>query len=479
MKRREVVLVNVNEMRPPIAPIGLDYVGDWLAECDYDVRLVDLSFATDPPAELAAAFADSEPLAVGVSFRNTDDCFLGSGQFFLPRLREWTSIIKAQTSAPIVLGGCGFSLFPSETMNACDVPFGIVGDGEETFATFLECLEKNRDYSRLPRLVRRDAQGRAIVNPPKYDEVLDIPPTRGTIDNARYFREGGMGGVETKRGCPSKCLYCADPIAKGSITRLRPPAQVADEFENLLDQEVDAVHICDAEFNIPPQHAMAVCEELIARRLGDRVRWYCYATVSPFSDELADVMRQAGCVGINFGVDSGCDRMLATLKRGYRRDAVAEAVQACRNHGIAVMLDLLIGGPGEDQASIRESIEFIKSLNPDRAGALVGVRVYPRTRMERLVRNEGPMAGNPNLHGCREDNEGLLKPVYYIDQRIGDNPVDFVCDVIGDDERFFAPPRPGSNGHNYNNHETLCKAILAGERGAYWDILRRIHNAVS
>jgi radical SAM superfamily enzyme YgiQ (UPF0313 family) len=360
-------------------------------------------------------------------------------------------------------------------MKECDVSLGIVGDGEETFASLIECIEKKRDFARLPRLARRDPYGRAIVNPPKYDEILDVPPTRGTIDNARYFREGGMGGVETKRGCPSKCLYCADPIAKGNVVRLRPPAQVADEIENLLDQEVDVLHMCDAEFNMPPQHAVVVCEEMIARRLGDRVKWYCYATVQPFSDEFADIMRQAGCVGINFGVDSGCDRMLATLKRGYRREAIAEAVQACRAVGITVMLDLLVGGPGEDEASVRESVEFIKSCNPDKVGVPIGVRVYPRTPMERLVRSEGSMTGNPNLHGCREDNDNFMKPVFYVDHRLGDKPADLVADLIGDDERFFAPPRPqGSAGHNYNNHEVLSKAILAGQRGAFWDILRRL-----
>ncbi|HON67169.1 MAG TPA: radical SAM protein, partial [Phycisphaerae bacterium] len=475
MDRREVVLVNTNRMRPPVSPIGLDYIGDWLAEADYDVRLVDLNFAEDPAAEITAALSEADPIAVGVSFRNTDDCYLPSGQSFVPHLRETVSIIKSHTSAPIVLGGCGFSIFPAEIMKECDVSLGIVGDGEEVFASLVECLVKRRDYSKLPRLARRDAQGRTVVNPAMYDEILDIPPQRATIDNARYFREGGVGNLETKRGCPSKCLYCADPIAKGSMVRLRPPDQVADEVEALLDQGVDVLHICDAEFNLPPQHAMAVCQELVARQLGDRVRWYCYASVHPFSDELADMMRQAGCVGINFGVDSGCDRMLAALKRAYRREAIADAVQACRNAGITVMLDLLFGGPGEDEASVRESIEYVRELSPDRVGAPVGLRVYPRTPLERLVKSEGPMATNPNLRGVRENNDNFLYPVFYVDHRLGEDPVQLVHDLIGGDERFFPPPRiKGPANYNYNNNDVLQQAILAGERGAYWDILRRI-----
>jgi radical SAM superfamily enzyme YgiQ (UPF0313 family) len=475
MKRREVVLVNANHMKPPVAPIGLEYVGDSLIEAGHEVQVIDLCFATDPAAEIADALADVEPLAVGVSFRNTDDCYWPSAQCFVPRLKEYVGIIKQHTTAPIVLGGCGFSIFPAEIMKECDVPFGIVGDGEDAFVALADCIEKKRDYSRLPRLARRDAQGRTIINPPKYDEVLDVPPMRSLIDNARYLREGAMGNLETKRGCPSKCLYCADPVAKGSMSRLRPPVTVVDEIESLLAQGVDVLHLCDAEFNLPPQHAMAVCHEIVARRLGEQIRWYCYASPQPFSDEMADLMRQAGCVGINFGVDSGCDRMLAVLKRSYRRDAIGDAVRACKTAGITVMLDLLIGGPGEDEASVRESIEYMKQVNPDRVGAPVGVRVYPRTQLERVVRSEGPMATNPNLNGRRENNENLLAPVFYVDRRLGDNPADLVTDIIGGDPRFFPPPRTqGITNYNYNNHDALSQAILAGERGAFWDILRRM-----
>jgi radical SAM superfamily enzyme YgiQ (UPF0313 family) len=131
--------------------------------------------------------------------------------------------------------------------------------------------------------------------------------------------------------------------------------------------------------------------------------------------------------------------------------------------------------PGEDEASVRESIEFVKKVDPDRAGAPVGLRVYPRTPLERLVKSEGPIASNPNLHGRREENESFLWPVFYIDRRLGENPVDLVVDLIGGDQRFFPPPRlKGADNYNYNNHDVLQQAILAGERGAYWDILARI-----
>jgi len=113
------------------------------------------------------------------------------------------------------------------------------------------------------------------------------PLRRRTIDNLRYFREGGQGNVETKRGCNQHCIYCADPAGKGTHLRLRPPEAVAGEIRNLLAQGVDVLHLCDSEFNIPGEHARAVCDELIRQGLGERARWYAYLSPTPFDVDLA------------------------------------------------------------------------------------------------------------------------------------------------------------------------------------------------
>jgi len=478
MTSRHVVLVNANQMRPPVAPLALDYIGDTLIEADYDVELIDLSFATEH--QLTESLTGAGPIVVGVSFRNTDDCFWPSATSFVPQLCDLVTRIRSATTAPIVLGGSGYSVFPAELLEICEADLGIAGDGEEPFLRLIKCIELNKDYRRLPGLVYRNAAGRAVVNPPAYTQLLDLPIERSLINNARYLREGGMGNIETKRGCPAKCIYCADPLIKGRSIRCRPASQVADEIEALLEQGVNVLHLCDGEFNIPPGHALAVCQEIIARRLGEQVQWYCYASVDGFSAELAQACQQAGCAGINFGVDSACDRILTALGRIYRRDTIRQTVRDCKDVGIAVMLDLLIGAPGEDKTSVAESIAFIKEIDPDRAGAATGLRIYPNTPLARRVKSQGSLAENPNLHGRVQGNERFLHPVFYIDCQLGDDPVGLVCDLIAGDQRFFPPPRvQDATNYNYNDNQVLQKAIAAGARGAFWDILRRLSPAQS
>ncbi|NLX12658.1 MAG: radical SAM protein [Phycisphaerales bacterium] len=475
MNSRSILLINANRMRPPVAPLALDYVGDHLYTAGFEVHLLDLCFAENPVDSIRHKLANFDPLAVGISFRNTDDCYLFSQAWFVPQLAELVTLVRSLTAAPIILGGCGFSIFPAPIMDYVQADFGVVGDGEETMRRLMSALRDDRDYRKIAGLAWRDATGRVVVNPPCYTSTLDIPPSRGMLDNLRYLHEGAMSNIETKRGCPMPCIYCADPAAKGTALRVRDPRQVADELETLLARGIDVFHICDGEFNIPAEHALAVCEAIRDCGLGERIRWYAYASIQPFSAELAEAMRRAGCVGINFGADSGCDRMLAALRRGYRSADIRQTVEHCRRAGITVMLDLLLGGPGEDEASIRETIELIKSVDPDRAGAATGLRVYPGTALAELVRQQGPMPRNRNLHGCVEDNDNLLRPIFFIEQQLGDDPFGLIVDLIDGDERFFPPSRKqDAANYNYNDNKVLENAIAAGARGAFWDILRKL-----
>jgi radical SAM superfamily enzyme YgiQ (UPF0313 family) len=274
-------------------------------------------------------------------------------------------------------------------------------------------------------------------------------------------------------------------LAKGKLFRLRPPADVAHEMERLAEQGIDTFHLCDAEFNLPEQHALDVCEALIARGLGGRIRWYAYLAVTPFSGELAARMSRAGCVGINFTADAAHPGMLATYRQPHRREHLERAVRLCREHRIAVMLDMLLGGPGETPETLAETITVFQQLNPDCAGAALGVRLYPGTPMAALAAAEGPLDANPSIRRHDTGPVDLLQPTFYLSSALGERPARLVRELIGDDPRFFPPedetpatPTAPAD-HNYNTNLPLAEAIAAGERGAYWDILRRLRTSAT
>ncbi len=461
-----VALVNTNRIKPPIAPIGLEYVAEAVRAAGHQVEILDLCWVDDWSSAVTRFFERTNFSLVGVTLRNTDDCAYTSRQSFLAEFADIVNAIRSHTDAFIVLGGVGFSVMPEQVLQLCQADAGVWGGGEFALAELASRIEGEREWRDLPNLVW-EANGSYRRNPAGALSLASLPPmSRGWIDNARYFREGGQVGVETKRGCPRHCVYCADPIAKGERAQTRPPGAVVDEMERLLAQGVDHLHTCDSEFNIPEWHASEVCEEMVRRHLGGRLRWYAYCAPMPFSGELARLMRRAGCLGINFGVDSGDAEILRRLKRDFAPVDIVNATRACKAEGMAVMLDLLLGSPGESRDSITRTIELMRGAEPDRVGVAVGVRVYPGTELVRSVWRK-----DPRDHA---GGENALDPFFFLEPSVAPFIFELLDELVGADRRFlfFDPSRPERN-YNYNANQRLVDAIKAGHRGAYWDILRR------
>ena len=474
----EITLVNSNVTVPPIAPLGLEYLAEACRSDGLDCEVLDLCFEADPAGALRRRLAEAGTKLIAFSFRNSDNCLMLSSHSFVPRLGEFVSAAREATEAPIVLGGAGFAIAPEAIMRAVGADYGVVGDGEEALPALFRALRDETDLQHVPGLLWHGDEG-ICRNSPAWPELVDRPGLRrDTVDNARYFRLGGQLGIETKRGCDRRCVYCADPLGKGPRIRPRSPEAVADEIANLLAQDIDVYHTCDSEFNLDYDHACAVCRELIRRGLGESIHWYAYLTPDPFTDELADLMQQAGCVGINFGADSGNDEMLAALGRNFSPEHVLGAAQSCRQHGIAVMLDLLIGAPGETPDTARQTIEMAKAAEPSCVGISLGVRVYARTRMAEIIAAEGPMEQNPGVSGQVADNEDLLAPVFYVSPALGtmEEASAFLSEVIAGDERFFFGGSGDERDYDYDDNRVLVDAIAAGARGAYWDILRQLRS---
>lgn len=474
-----LTLINTNRMHPPIAPIGLDYIAATVQQAGIQVDCIDLCFAEDAESELERYFASHRPDLVGLTLRNVDDCFWSSCQSFVPAFQADAAAVRRRTDAPIVLGGVGYSLFPRRLLECTGADFGIHGDGELAVIQLLDQIRGGRCWELVDGLVFRRA-GQIIANPPAWPRQVIVPPRRELVDNRTYFRRGGQIGVETKRGCRRRCIYCADPVAKGRSYRCRPPAAVAEEFAHLLASGIDVVHLCDAEFNLPIDHARQVCEALMARGLGRKVRWYAYMAVTPLPASLVRCMRQAGCVGINFTSDAAHPVMLANYAHRHRRKHLEHAVRVCRQNGITVMLDMLLGGPGETPETVAETIVAFKQIDPDCAGAALGLRIYPGTPLASQVQAQGPLETNPHVRRPNCGPVDLLQPAFYLSRDLGDQPARLVRELIGDDPRFFPPADPvqstgptQAGDHNYNHNEDLLHAIATGCRGAYWDILLR------
>src|SRR5207244_460916 len=234
-----VVLVPANQERSPdpVAPLGVCYVASAAAEAGHEVHVLDLCFSEDPPADVRAAVAAHRPEAIGISLRNVDNCAYPDTVSYLPHYRAVVQACRTASEAPIVLGGSAFTTMPAHYLAALDVPYGVVGEGEVGFPALLARLAARAGACGLAGIAVRDTATAAVeVAPTAWLPAVDaVRADRRWIDNRRYFEQGGMGNLQTKRGCHYKCTFCAYPVIEGRGMRTRDPEGIAAEVAALLD----------------------------------------------------------------------------------------------------------------------------------------------------------------------------------------------------------------------------------------------------
>jgi radical SAM superfamily enzyme YgiQ (UPF0313 family) len=475
--KNKVLLVNANLIKPPVTPIGLDYIGSALDKNGFEVELLDLNFSNNIKEDLKRKLTESSFLALGVTIRNTDDCYYLSQDSFLPEIKEIVEAIKEYSDVPIIIGGGGFAVMPLEITEYLDADLGIAGDGEFILPGLLKNIGEritDSDAVRdIKRITNEAASGRVIKF--QSNSLEDYPLSdRDLVDNERYFREGGMGSIETKRGCSGKCIYCADPLIKGSKIRTRPLKKVIEELKNLINKNINYIHFCDSELNIPSDYASRLLDQIVEDGLGEKIRWYSYMSPINFNENFAKLLKRSGCAGINFGVDSAHSTILKNLGRDHNLDDLKNISEICAKYKIRFMFDLLLGGPGENRETIKYTIDSVKKLNPTCVGLSYGIRVYPGTALSNMIKKNISM--EKDLYGNEDGSKNFLEPVFYISDKIGKDLVGYTNSLVVGDKRFFIGASDESDrNYNYNENLRLQKAINRGHRGAYWDILQRLN----
>jgi radical SAM superfamily enzyme YgiQ (UPF0313 family) len=253
----------------------------------------------------------------------------------------------------------------------------------------------------------------------------------------RYYEHGGIAGVETKRGCYHSCIYCIDPVSKGNEVRLRDPRDVGAEIEHLVRSGITVLHMCDSEFNVPEQHAIEVCQEIVSRGLAEAIRWYCYLTPAETSRPLIRWLKRGGCAGVVFCTEHCDDVMLRVMDKGFCFSDVQSASRFCRELSLPFLHSVLLGAPEEDCSTARRCIERLKSLEATVSKASVGVRVYPYTPLASLLRSRQSDVIRSNGELAPITTCDLLEPAFFVSDKISSDSA-FDANVtrwIGSDER--------------------------------------------
>jgi radical SAM superfamily enzyme YgiQ (UPF0313 family) len=392
--------VNQYDFPYPVFPLGAAQVETALKRAGHRVRFVDYNVNRAPVPDLIAEF---KPDYVGISLRNIDDALIQKRETFFESLLNLVSELRQHTSAVIVLGGSGFSIFPEELLERSGADYGIQGEGESQFLALIELLNQGRDCSQLSGLVYRQ-NGTVQMNVrTRVESEGDIPiPDASPELTDYYLRKSSMLNLQTQRGCALECCYCTYPLLEGRNYRQRPAAAIVDELAAMEARGARYVFIVDSVFNTSPAHVTGICEAILERRL--KIKWCCFLRPKRLTRDLMHLMGRAGLTHIEFGSDSFSDPVLEAYGKALTYEDILESSE----HAAAANIDyahfLILGGPGETAATLEQTIINSKRLPHATLMARVGMRVYPGTPLFKHLKAQ---SGIPPL-------PPLLKPFYYI-----------------------------------------------------------------
>lgn len=384
----------------PVFPLGLAHLNAALRRAGHETRWLD---GQTNGQSLEEALRGFQPDFVGISLRNIDDVLIRKRETYFNDLAALCQAVRRMRPCPVILGGSGFSIFPEQLLKLSGADFGVQGEGESSLAALLAALEQGADYTSIPGLVwRRGAE--VVANPSRAAaptdplEAADLP-----AELARhYLAASGMLNVQTQRGCAHTCCYCTYPIIEGRAPRRRPPAVVVEELARLEARGARYVFVVDSIFNSSARHVVETCEAIRRRRL--QVRWGCFLRPEGLTPELMSVMARAGLAHVEFGSDSLCDAVLAEYGKQFSFEDVCRSNELARQEGIDCCHFLICGGPGETLDTLETSFRNAGRLAGAIILAVVGMRVYPGTRLHARAVREGSLAADADL----------LTPHYYL-----------------------------------------------------------------
>ncbi len=358
-----VSLINIRISNTVFMPLGLLHIASELEQHGFTVQVQDV-FTYEPDESVLQRVVDFRPGYVGFSIVTPT---VSKTRGFLERLR------KRLPEAVYFAGGVHPTVAPEKTMEDLGLSFVVVGEGEMTLREALQNLEAGQSLEGVAGLMRRDESRRLVLEPPR-PLVADLDsfplPARHLVDVNKYFIAPGyirsyfldrVANVLTSRGCPMPCVFCCSHLLSGRKVRRRRLECVMAEIDSLIDHyDLDGIYISDETFTFRSEWVLGFCEEIEKRGLP----WGCATHVGLVDDRLVKRMREAGCIQVDTGVESGSNRVLKTIKKQITDTEIRETFALYRRHGIRTFATFMVGNPEETKEDILLTRDLIREIRP-------------------------------------------------------------------------------------------------------------------
>lgn len=346
-------------------PLGTMYMASVLIQEGLSVSAYDLEVTDISPIKLLNEVKEKKIQVLGLS------CVTVS---FKNACRIAALIKQGSPDTLIVIGGPHVTYMIRETLMFRGIDAVAYGEGEYIIRDLCHNLTNGKNAWQETRGIafRRD-DGDIQINLP-HDIVNDLDtlpyPALHLLELDKYY---SPGIIMTARGCPFRCQFCSESmtgnhdlkIRKGY--RLRSIANVIGEIENYLYiYGISQIFFADDTLTINRDRTLELCEELIDLRYKARSKkeftFSCESQVDMITEDLVQALSEAGCTGIQFGLESGSQEILDSIHKGTKLNQYQDVVRWCAKYGIKTTLSFMLPNPTDSENTFKETKKFLQEI---------------------------------------------------------------------------------------------------------------------
>jgi radical SAM superfamily enzyme YgiQ (UPF0313 family) len=388
-------------------PLGLAYLAAALQRNAHEVDIIDAAVLGFSNEQVLSEVRLRRPDVIGItcatpSYRKTLD--------LATKLNE-------EVELPILIGGPHVTSLAEETMRNHCFDIAVLGEGDLTIIQLIDAIQNDGDLSTVKGIAyRRDGELIRTPSRPYIEDLDTLPfPARDLLPRlSKYkptpsaYRSLPQATMITSRGCPYHCAFC-DRSVFGNKYRARTARNVVDEMEQLVNEHgAREIRFWDDTFNVDQQRVLAICEEILKRKL--EVTWTCLGRVNHMNQDLLEAMAKAGCWQVDYGIESGNQAILNGIMKGQTLDMVENVVSMTRKAGIGVRGFFMLGLPDENESTMRDTIAFAKRLNLTSAVFHI-TTPFPGTELFKIATETGELRSDA---GYDEYMLGFSEDIPYV-----------------------------------------------------------------
>lgn len=370
-------------------PLGIAYLASVLKQEGYDIEVLDSIAEGYTSDDLRDFLLGKDYNIIGISTYTPDWHIVRKNMSLIRELLPASKIVVGGPHVNSMIKiGLGKDLF--EESGCLDV--AAYGEGEQTLLEITRAIAEKKALDNISGILWKDDHGDIHVNRQRelIKDINTIPfPALELLPLSKYqrtpssYKKTPVRSILTARGCPYSCVFC-DRGAFGASVRKRAVDNVMREVDRLvIEFKAKELRIWDDVFTMDEKLTVQICNELKKYNL----IWSCNGRVNMINQNMLKAMKAAGCWSIDFGIESGNDRILKVINKRFTSSKASESIRMAKKAGIEVRAFFILGFPEETIETIQDTINFALSNDIDYATFYLP-QAYPGTKLYEIAKNE-------------------------------------------------------------------------------------------